>query len=484
VLADILLDRVAEIIPRYSMLEPGDGLGVAVSGGADSVVLLHVLHRLVPRLALRLVVLHVNHGLRGDESDADQEFVRGLAATLGLELLVSRGAIASGNLEQEARRVRREFFLASMAQCGLRRVALGHTRSDQAETVLFRFLRGSGLAGLAGMRPLTQEGLIRPLLTTSRDEVRQWASAQGIAWREDSSNLDPRFARNRLRNEAIPLLAAEFNPNLEGVLAGEAELARAEEDFWAGRTERQYHEITKRNALGSILRIEPIRALHLAEQRRLVRRAVLEVKGDLRSLDFAHVEAILRICHSSHGHDRVIAPGIDAFRSYEQLLLTRPGLLQELPWRYRINVEIGVQQRLPQGGSIFVNWADCGLKNCVNVKEDQDSTEETVDLDADALLRHAGPGGLFVRNWEPGDELQRPGHKGAEKVKTLFQERRIVLWERRSWPVLIAGTEVAWARRFGGAAKFTPSGETRRMVRLIYRRVRSEGEIRRKEARA
>ncbi|MBV9761740.1 MAG: tRNA lysidine(34) synthetase TilS [Acidobacteriaceae bacterium] len=432
--------------------------------------LLHVLHRLSSELALRLVVLHVNHGLRGAESDADEAFVRELAASLDLQILVSRTLPAPGNLEQEARRVRRDFFHKCLAECGLRRIALGHTRSDQAETVLFRFLRGSGLAGLAGMRPLGEDGFMRPLLTTTRTEVRRWVTAEAISWREDSTNLDPRFARNRLRNRILPLLSGEFNSNLEEVLARAAQLAQAEEDFWAGRTDRLYREISRRTALGSILRIEAFRALHLAEQRRLIRRAVLEVKDSLLSIDLAHIDGILGVCLSSHAHDRVIVPGIDAFRSYEQLLLTRPGALLNQPWKYRISLDNGLERELPERGSIFIGQIGFQVEDCVNVKKDQEYTEEIADLDADALMRHSGPGGLLVRNWEPGDILQRAGHKGPEKVKTLFQEQRVVLWERRSWPVLMAGPEVAWVRGFGRAAKFTPSRETGRVIRLIYRR--------------
>ncbi|MBV9670017.1 MAG: tRNA lysidine(34) synthetase TilS, partial [Acidobacteriales bacterium] len=220
VLAGNLVDRVGEIIPRYSMLCAGDRIGVAVSGGADSVALLHILHGLSSRFAIHLTVLHVNHQLRGRESDGDEASVRALAASFGLDVVVSQAPIQGGNLEQEARRARLDFFRSCMATKNLQRVALGHTRSDQAETVLFHLLRGCGLAGLAGMRPVTSDGLIRPLLGVSRQEIREWARAEGIEWREDSSNADLRFARNRLRNESIPALTREFNTNLEGVLAG------------------------------------------------------------------------------------------------------------------------------------------------------------------------------------------------------------------------------------------------------------------------
>lgn len=474
-LAETLLDRVAGIIPRYSMLEPGDRVGVAVSGGADSVVLLHLLHRLASRLPATLVLLHVNHQLRGAESDADEEFVRKLGAALELEVRVTAGAVKSGNLEQEARRIRREFFQWCMAEQGLRRVALGHTRSDQAETVLFRLLRGSGLAGLAGMRPVTPDGLIRPLLTTSREEVRQWATAEGLSWREDSSNANPQFARNRLRSDVMPRLSREFNVNLEGVLAGTAQLAQTEEDYWLRQTEEAYCRIAKPSRFGLILQVEPLKTLHLAIGRRVIRRVLQQVRGDLRSLDFTHIEAVLQICYTAHGHDRVIVPGADALRSFDQLLLTRPGALNSEPRSYHVDLELGTERLLPFGsGSIFVNCANLEVENCVNFKKDPDPTAEIADLNADIVSGFGGPAILFARNWEPGDELQRPGHKGAEKIKSLFQEHRVVLWERRHWPVVVAGREIVWVRCFGSAAKFTASPESRRVIRLVHRRSGSE----------
>jgi tRNA(Ile)-lysidine synthase len=472
VLAESFIDRVAGIITRYSMLERGDRAGVAVSGGADSMALLELLHRLSAPLGTELLVVHVNHALRGAESEGDEEFVRARAAALDLEVAVARAPIESGNLEQEARRLRREFFQECMAKRGLRRVALGHTRSDQAETVLFRLLRGSGLAGLAGMRPVTEDGLIRPLLTSSREEVRAWARAEGIVWREDSSNTSRQFARNRLRNETMPLLAREFNANLEAVLAGVAQLARDEENYWAQQIEPLYQEIAKRNELGSILQVERLSALHPAVQRRLIRRALQEAKGDLRSLDFAHVEAVLRICHSEHGHDRVIVPGVDALRSFDQLLLARPGALNSEPRNFRVDLQPGVEHPLPasESSSIFVNWAEYAGENYVTFKEDQTLVTEVADLDGDALARQGEPIHLFARNWEPGDELRRPGHKGADKIKSLFQANRVLLWERRHWPVVVAGGEIVWTRGFGVSASYASSAGSRRVLRLEYRR--------------
>ncbi len=453
------------------MLSAGDQAGVAVSGGADSVVLLHVLHRLAPELGVRLKVLHCNHALRGQESDEDEAFVRELARSLELECVVDRAPLPEGNVEEKARLARKAFFRRCLAEHGLARVALGHTRSDQAETVLFRLLRGAGLAGLCGMRMTGKDGLIRPLLTVSRSEVRSWATAEGLRWREDSSNASLEFARNRLRNEAIPALASHFNSNLEGVLVGMAELAQDEEAYWNQQIEPIYLEIAKRTELGSILQTEALSTFHVAVQRRLIRRALLDVRGDLRSIDIEHVAAILRICSSSHGHDRVVVPGVDALRSFGSLLLTQPGRLQDSPRHYRVTLNYGEPCELPfRAGWICADRVSRDALNCANFKEDRELRVEVADLDGGLLDRQdGGLASLSVRNWQPGDQIQRPGHGRPEKVKTLFQEGRVLLWERRHWPVLAAGDEIVWVRKFGPGARFAASAGTTQLVRITYR---------------
>lgn len=470
ILAYTLLDRVAEIIPRYNMLSAGDRVGVAVSGGADSVVLVHILHRLAAQLQVHPIVLHINHHLRGQESDEDEDFVRSLAKTLGLQIIVEHARAGAGNLEQEVRDLRRKFFLKLIHQDRrIERVALGHTRNDQAETVLFRLIRGSGLAGLAGMRIITSEGFIRPLLESGREEVRTWAKAEGITWREDSSNADLRFARNRIRHEIMPELARHFNPNVESVLAGTAGLAAAEEDYWRAEIEPVYTEITKRTRLGLVLAISPLKTQHLAVQRRIIRRAISDLRGDLRGLDMSHIEAILDLRLSEHGHNRVLVPGVDALRSFDQLLLSQPGTLSRERRGYQSDLAFGEPYELPfKAGLISVEWMNAEARICVNFKGDQELSE-VVDLDGHQIAVAGRPGSLRVRNWEPGDQLHRAGHQGAEKIKSLFQEYRVPLWQRRHWPVLVFENEIIWARRFGCAHKFKRSKESRCIVRVTYR---------------
>ena len=203
-------------------------IGVALSGGADSVFLLTALHELGAAVA----VLHENHRLRGAASDEDEAFVRELAAEKKIPFHTSVLPPAPGNVEQEARRLRYEFFAEAIANGVCPLIATGHTLDDQAETVLYRFLRGSGSAGLSGIRPETDVGLVRPLLSLRRVAIREWLTERGIVWREDASNEDTSFRRNRIRRDILPVLM-EINPSLPELLASTATWAQGEESYWA-----------------------------------------------------------------------------------------------------------------------------------------------------------------------------------------------------------------------------------------------------------
>ncbi len=453
------------------MLVHGDRVGVAVSGGADSVVLLHLLHSLMSPLEIELTVLHVNHGWRGTESDLDQQFVEQLAQVLELPILchvgqpLGPGNKEGRNKEEGARLVRQRFFRECQVEHRLRRIALGHTRSDQAETVLFRFLRGAGVAGLAGMAPVTASGLIRPLLTVSREQVRAYATANGFVWREDATNLDQRLRRNRLRLTTLPELTRNFNPNLEGVLAGSAALAGSEESYWRPRIEKLFRRLALPTSYGLTLPVPGLTGLHPASQRRLLRRAIGEVRGHLRSIDLLHIEAVREICSSRHGHDRVILPGLDAFRSFSTLLLAQPERLRQ-DRDYQVEVTLGQRQSLPfDSGSLAVDSYKF---------EDQKSVifnEESVAnafLDSKKIQEALAGGPLTVRNWQPGDRFQPSGSEHSVKLKALFQEFRILLWERRHWPVMVAGREIVWVRHFGVASQFAAAAGSRSALQIRF----------------
>lgn len=471
-LKDELLASVAEFISRFSITRRENRIAVAVSGGADSVVLLHALHRLAFEFGLMLRVAHVNHGLRGCESEEDERFVRQIAQALRLEIDVVAAPVAglSGNLEQLARDARRAAFHSLIQSRKVDHVALGHTLSDQAETVLFRLFRGSGLAGISGMRPVSSEGFIRPLLSVTREQVRIWAASQGLVWREDATNLDSRFRRNLLRNELIPPIKRAINPAVEIAVARTAATAQAEEDYWDALVENLFQNFARNSHHGLLCDVEYLNAQHLAAQRRLIRRAFREVKGDLKLIDIAHVDAVLGLCRSQEGHDRVQVPGVDALRSYGTLrLVAGTGVLGQR--HYRIKVVPGQEMELPfYAGRICVSAEPPEPRKCqiydkfIDVKDHS----EKLNLDSVRLGGAEALNRLIVRNWGPGDEYQPVGYRAKKKVKELFQENRVLLWERRHWPVLDLDGEIVWVRGFGPAAGLPREQDASLAVSLTY----------------
>jgi tRNA(Ile)-lysidine synthase len=314
-------ERTLEYVGRHGLLKPGDRVGVAVSGGADSVALLRLLLELRSELGIVLSVAHFHHGIRGAEADGDAEFVAGLAKAHQLELHSGDGdspahaRARQASLETAARELRYQFFARLLKSGKVDKIATGHTLDDQAETVLMKTLRGAGTRGLAGIYPALKSGLVRPLLGTRRRELEEYLRGLGQEWREDSTNRDRQHLRNRVRHELVPLLERDFNPEVTRVLAETAEVARAEEEYWQRETERLLPEVCSED--GTSLKLKPLLAQPLAVQRRLVR-ATLEHAG--AGFDFRHGEDILRLAQKPKGAVE-LAGGWRVVRGKNELLI-------------------------------------------------------------------------------------------------------------------------------------------------------------------
>src|SRR6202171_5184655 len=447
------------------MFTSGDRVGVAVSGGPDSVCLLHVLRDLAPRLGLELSVVHLDHGIRGQASRDDAAFVRDLATRLELPFHLKSVDVpaSSGNLEQDARRARQEFFRELMAAGTVTRIATGHTRSDQAETVLYRILRGSGATGLRGIMPVTAQGIVRPLIGVSRAEAEAWLHERGIEWREDQTTLDVSRAPNALRHDVLPVLRERFNPRLDDALAQLAELAGDEELYWDELLgpKPSASLVAQGHALSPvILTVKDIASTPPARARRRIRRALETAKGDLRQIEFPHVEMVRSMAQAADGHGRAQFAGLDVFRSFDWIRFAPAGFDSNRTREFEVGLDIPGAADLPDGGRMVTE-----------VLELTASPEPYVtvgdELDWGRLKQSPGQAGgsgrLEVRNWRPGDRYCRAGSE-EERVKLLFQEFRIPLWERRSWPIVTWRGKIAWARRFGVAREFADTRNSRSIL--------------------
>lgn len=301
---DELQARIKQTVVSHQLVPAGSHVIVGVSGGADSVALLHILHSLSKALRFSLRIAHLDHQLR-KESGADARFVERLGEHLGLPVVVKQHPVGDWcrkegvSLEEGARLIRHQFFQETANRYGAQAMALAHTADDQAETVLMRLIRGSGLTGLSAMtygRKTASVWLIRPLLGVWRKEVLAYLKTHRLNYREDASNADCRFTRNRIRHQLLPLLERDYNPNLKGVLTQLADQSRCDDSFLQASASRQAKRIMKTEGPNRLsIRIHSFLRQPKSLQRQLVRRAIEQLRGDLRQFEFRHWVEVERI---------------------------------------------------------------------------------------------------------------------------------------------------------------------------------------------
>jgi len=292
------IHRIRQTIQTNALIAPGDTILAGVSGGADSIALLEVLDGLRASWGLKVIVGHINHGLRKG-ADADQRFVETVCRRKQIPCHSVRVRIPlrqGDSLEQAARRKRFDALIRLARRCEADAIALGHHQDDLTETVLMRILRGSGLQGLQAILPkrtMEKTVFIRPLLETTRAEIEAFLKNKKIHFRTDPTNSDTKFLRNKVRRKLLPLLQKEYNPQIVAVLAGLAETAALDYDFLSGRGQAAFQRVTTRAAKGRIeLSVPKLKQLHPALRRLVIRQAIERVRGDTRTITLAHLRAI------------------------------------------------------------------------------------------------------------------------------------------------------------------------------------------------
>jgi tRNA(Ile)-lysidine synthase len=419
-----------------TLLKPGLRLAVGLSGGADSVALLCALAERSGELGLVLSAAHLHHGLRGADAEGDLEFARALAAKLDLPFHEARVDVAakakaeSGkpreSIEEAARRLRYSWFRQLMASGAVEAVATAHTRDDQAETVLGKFLRGAWTEGLSGIHPIVEspEGrILRPLLGATRTEVEAYLKQLGQGWREDSSNADPAYTRNRLRHELLPLLEG-WNPRLREHLAQMAQLARDEEAWWevqvallAGQILLPGRPVRGGGRAGSdevAVDVARLAEQPVAMQRRLLRLAAERLGA---ALDFAATEVLRTLALTgSAGQKRELSRGLRAERTYRELRLglAAPAGEDESKQAFEYSVEVPGEIVAPAFGL----W---------------------VQIEAAVSGQRA-----LLRNWKPGDRVRLRYSSAPRKVKEVLERLRVTGSSRKQWPVLELEGRIVW----------------------------------------
>lgn len=388
-------------------------------------------------LRLSLVVAHLDHGLRGEESDADARFVEDLAVRYGVPVEVSRVDVAKiakarkMSLEESGRVARYEWLDSVAVARGACSVALGHHADDQAETFLLRLFRGSGTTGLASMRPFSSGRYVRPLLTLTREEILAYLERRGLSWRHDSSNDETDFLRNRIRHECLPYLRT-FNPAISERLATAAEILAADEALLERFTDQLFPRLSRVDADSVVLDLDAVRVELPGMRYRLYRRAILCLKGDLARIAACHLKQLDEmVCGSRSRGEQSLPGGLSVMRCYEELHFLSPGW-ERMKEFHEILIEGAGSYPLADGGTVRVRLT-APPRDLLSVPRSRAYFD----------LRRA-PFPWTLRTFRPGDRFRPFGMTGTRKVKDYFIDEKIPVPLRRRIPLLFSGEELIW----------------------------------------
>jgi tRNA(Ile)-lysidine synthase len=427
--------------------------------------------------------LHFNHRLRGTESEKDECFVKALAEEFNLAFQSGRAdvgreaSLPGRNLEDTARRMRYEFFASVAEAHGLDRVAVAHTANDQAETVLSHLLRGTGVAGLAGIYPVA--GLIvRPLLDLGREELRGFLTDMGQPWREDATNLDTARMRARIRHELIPVLVRDFEPAAVVRLSRLANHAREDENFWRALEQERFEALAARDPSGAISisapdLLTPLRFLISAEKgapgepaapseptlaltRRLVRRIFAELRGSRRQLTSRHVNAVIELASKSQSGAQADLPGVSVERIFDCLRFTNvlaggAGAQRDKKSRENCDFDYAISRPVNRE-PISIVVTEIHRRFQLKIVDWPSAQRDTV-VGRGALDFDRVQWPLVLRNWRPGDSYRPHGSRRVRKLKRLLLESRVPRNDRGCWPVLTSEGKIIWASGYPAAGE-------------------------------
>ena len=456
-----ILRIVEETIKNHRMFESQDSVLVGVSGGPDSVALLHVLLKIASGLSLTLGVAHLNHGIRSVDSDRDAEFVASLAGNLELPFYIKKKDVFSYkkhhklSLEEAARRVRYEFFHQIARENKYNKIALGHQGNDNAELVLMYLFRGSGAPGISGIPPVrdkfSQYGIIvRPFLGLTRHEIMDYLIAKKLEYVTDKSNEDTKYLRNKVRSELIPLIKESYNPRIVETVNRLSSIIRSDEEWIENIITPLYEDILLYSKEKEIaLSIPKLVGIHMAPKRRVIRRAIESIKGDLRRITFFHIASVIKLIERVPGFGSLDFPGTITITRKENTLYISSG--------EKVRSKTGSDPENIEGPMFEYTICKPGLKPesfCIketgfrlrlseisaeNITDIQSAGQRVAFFDMNSL---AFP--LVVRNIRYGDRFTPFGMTGSQKLKKFFINNKISRTKRAKCPVLLNANKIIW----------------------------------------
>lgn len=456
-----MIDDVRKTIHKYNMVASGDKIIVGVSGGPDSLCLLHVLKELSREYGCSLYAVHLNHKFRGEAADADAEFVGEICREWGIPAVIEvfdvpAYAKETGLSPEEAgREIRYRLFGQVYEKVGGNKIAVAHNLNDHIETILMRFMRGSGIDGLKGIEAVRGR-IIRPLLEIERHRIEEYCDQNYLNPRIDKTNLESIYHRNKIRLELIPYIEKNFNPNIKMALSRFSGLIKDENDFLETEAGEKLQGIAEFFDDRVVIDVPKLTALHTALQRRILRQCMEKLANTLNGFDFKHFEGVLELAGKATGAAVMLPHKLKAFRSYDRLILAKDIVKADKKCYYKLKYDY----------DNIVNTA----KGCITIK--RISAGRIGELRGQKDMIYVDPSKikeeLVLRFREPGDMFAPIGMKGTKKLKEYLIDEKVPREERDELELIADGNEIVWIVGGRLSEKYKITDETSDAVVIKY----------------
>lgn len=461
----MILEKVLSTINKYNLIENGDKIVLGVSGGPDSICLLHILNRLKENFDIEIYAAHLNHQLRGIEAQKDALYVSQMCEDMGITYFIKSIDVSkyckenSLSIEEGARKLRYEMFDEIKLKTYSNKIAIGHNLNDQAETILMRIMRGTGLQGLRGIEYIRDNGIIRPLLDVERTEIEKYCEDNNLNPRIDKTNLESIYTRNKIRLELIPYMKDNFNSNTVESIVRMSNSLRQDSDYIEEQAKMKFDEVCNLNSNEVEIELKDYINLNIAIKNRVIRNSIKYILGDTNFLDQKHIEDVIELENENKINKKITLPrGIFAYRKQSVILLTTKEI---------INEEIEFCYNIPSNG--FVKIKELGLIIETQRMPIDRYRSLRADKDSKGFDFNKLKGGILVRNRKQGDKIKLAG--GTKKLKDLFIDLKIPREDRDKIPVILDEQGVLLVGDYRVSENYKIDSQTKEVLKVSFKKL-------------